>query len=343
MMVCRSTNGEPVATPNARMPLVSVILPTHNRAKLVTRAVYSVLGQTYRHLELIVVDDASTDGTPQALAAIEDPRVRVLRNEVNRGASATRNAGIRSARGELIAFHDDDDIWFAQKLEKQVQALQAASAETGWCLCGFVRRRPSGCDYVGGRRLYEQLDFRQGANRTLRDGGQDWSLIATPGWLLKRDALERAGPFDERIRSWDDWELGIRLEKSCKRIFVDEPLFLQDLSSGGGLTRAERARARDLRIIMDKHGDLWRDRPRVAARHWYLIGRIENRHEGGAAGRDALLRSLKLQPFSIRTWRALALSHLSRRSNQSLWRLWRRTLKTVPARPRASQPKGDPS
>ena len=310
-------------------PLVSVILPTHNRAKLVTRAVSSVVGQTYRHLELIVIDDASTDDTPAALAAIDDPRVRVLRNEGNRGASATRNAGIRAARGELIAFHDDDDIWFARKLEKQVEALRAASPETGWCLCGFVRRRRSHCEYVGGRRLYDQLDFREGANRTLRDGGQDWSLIATPGWLLKREALERAGPFDERIRSWDDWELGIRLEKTCKRIFVDEPLFLQDLSSGGGLTLAERARASDLRIIMAKHGDMWSDHPAVAARHWYLIGRIESRHDGGDAGRDALLRSLKLRPTSFRTWRALALSYIGTQSDQRLLRLWRRARESV--------------
>jgi glycosyltransferase involved in cell wall biosynthesis len=316
-------------------PLVSVILPTRNRASLVTRAVFSVVGQTYRNVELIVIDDASTDGTPQALAAIDDPRLRVLRNEVNRGASAARNAGIRAARGELIAFHDDDDVWFVQKLEKQVAALQTASADTGWCLCGFVRHMQGRCEYVGGTRLYDQLDFSRGANRWLGEGGQDWSLIATPSWLLKREALDRAGPFDERIRSWDDWELGIRLDKVCKRVFVDEPLFLQDLSSGGGLTRAERARASDLRVIMAKHGDMWRDHPDVAARHWYLIGRIESRHDGGAAGRDCLLRALKLRPFSTRTWRALALSYAGKRGNRLLTRWWRRARESVPARLRA--------
>jgi hypothetical protein len=173
-------------------------------------------------------------------------------------------------------------------------------------------------------RHYAQLDFSRGAGRTRRDGAPDWALIATPTWLLKRDALDRAGPFDERIRTFEDWELGIRLEKVCKRVFVDEPLFLQDLISGGGLTRAERARASALRTIMEKHADMWRDHPDVAARHWYLIGRIESRHDGGAAGRECLLQALKLRPFSIRIWGALVLSYAGTTANRLLTRSWHR-------------------
>jgi hypothetical protein len=194
---------------------------------------------------------------------------------------------------------------------------------------------PSGCEYVGGMRHYGQLEFSRGAGRSRHDGAPDWSLVATPGWLLKREALERAGPFDERIVSYDDWELALRLEKICKRVFVDEPLFLQDLISGGGLTLAERARAKDLRIIMAKHGDMWRAHPDVAARHWYLIGRIESRHDGGAAGRDCLRRSLKLRPFSIRTWSALLLSYIGGPANRALARSLRRVGSWVPGRSRA--------
>ena len=113
-------------------PLVSVVMSTWNRAGLVTRAVHSVMGQTYRDLELIVIDNGSTDRTPEALAAIRDPRLRIIRIAVNAGAAAARNAGIRAARGQLIAFHDDDDVWFARKLEHSAITTRMIKIITRW-------------------------------------------------------------------------------------------------------------------------------------------------------------------------------------------------------------------
>jgi glycosyltransferase involved in cell wall biosynthesis len=272
-------------------PFVSVVLPTRNRAALARRAVYSVLAQSYSDLELIVIDDGSTDGTSSMLSSIDDRRLQVIRNERNVGVSAARNLGIQRARGELVAFQDDDDLWFAHKLERQVDALKQAPADTCWCLCGFVRQLPSACEYIGGSERYAELDFAAGASRSRRDGGSDWSLIATPAWVVERAMLERVGGFDERMATYEDWELGIRLDQVCRRTFVDEPLFLQDRSAGGGLTRVERTRATALRIIMEKHEALWRSRPDVLARHYFLIGRIESKHDGDGAGRDLLLRA----------------------------------------------------
>lgn len=107
------------------MPEVSVIIPTHNRQRLVSRAVRSVLNQTYEDLECIVVDDASSDGTPQVIQTIEDERLVYLRHDRNRGASGARNTGIRAAKSSLIAFLDDDDEWLPEKLVKQVPLLKA--------------------------------------------------------------------------------------------------------------------------------------------------------------------------------------------------------------------------
>jgi glycosyltransferase involved in cell wall biosynthesis len=293
--------------PHPDKPLVSVILPTHDRAALVGRAISSVLGQTYENLELIVIDDASTDHTRDVLAGFKDSRLRVLHAEVNKGVAAARNLGLMAARGDLIAFNDDDDVWFARKLERQTEALARAPAGVDWCLCGFVRRAGGRSEYIGGSWYYAQLDFNQGANR-FSDGGMDWSLIATPTWVVKREALERAGPFDERLRSWEDWELALRLEQTCKRIFVDEPLFLQDLTEGGGLGHAEQAQAQSLRVILDKHGAMWSARREVMARHYFIIGHVASKYDGPGAGREYLLRSLRLRPFMARTWTALALS-----------------------------------
>jgi glycosyltransferase involved in cell wall biosynthesis len=289
---------------SARRPLVSVIMPTRNRADLLVRSIDSVLAQTCRDFELIVVDDASTDHTPARLAAIDDPRLRVLRRERNQGAAAARNAAIAVARGEFLAFQDDDDYWLAQKLERQLQALQAAPPEVGWCLGGYIVLDGPKCFYVGGERYFQAMQYRRGLGPT----GPDWSLVATPNWLLRRSALERAGLFDERLRSWDDWELGLRLDRATRRIHVDQPLFVQH--RGGGMMRAELARASDMRIIMDKHGATWARERKVRAAHWYLVGRAESLYQPAPAGRAELRRALRIDPLRPIAWAGLAMSYL---------------------------------
>ena len=103
--------------------MISVIIPTYNRASLLPRALDSVLRQTWEDLEVIVVDDASRDDTPQVMAACTDPRVRYIRLEKNSGACVARNTGVAQARGEWIAFQDSDDLWLPEKLEKQMAYL----------------------------------------------------------------------------------------------------------------------------------------------------------------------------------------------------------------------------
>ena len=102
--------------------MISVIIPTYNRAKLLPRAVESVLNQTYQDIELIIVDDGSTDDTMEWVRGIKDDRVRYAQLN-HQGACAARNHGISIARGEYIAFQDSDDIWFMDKLEKQLAFL----------------------------------------------------------------------------------------------------------------------------------------------------------------------------------------------------------------------------
>src|SRR5688572_6566741 len=115
---------------------VSVVVPTRNRSTLLMRTLRSVLRQQDVEFEVIVVDEASTDDTPAMLAALDDPRVRVIRHEVPLWLAAARNRGAAEARGEWLAFVDDDDLWAPDKLVRQVHAAQDAGRE--WVYTGAV-------------------------------------------------------------------------------------------------------------------------------------------------------------------------------------------------------------
>jgi hypothetical protein len=159
--------------------------------------------------------------------------------------------------------------------------------------------------YVGGEHYWRELDFLRGNGPE----GPHFGLVATPNWLVRREVLDRVGTFDEDIRSWDDWELGLRIHLATRRVHVDAPLYLQDHLVYSGLMSMEAARAKDLRVIMRKHGDVWRDDARVQAQHWYFIGRVESRNLPRPAGRDALWLAARLAPWRPKVWLALALSY----------------------------------
>ena len=117
-------------------PLVTVIIPTFNRASVVGRAIRSVLRQTFPNWELLVVDDASTDGTEREVRSYSDKRVKYIRHTQNRRISAARNTGIRAAQGGYVSFLDDDDEWLPEKLAKEVEVLRNSDPEVGLVYTG---------------------------------------------------------------------------------------------------------------------------------------------------------------------------------------------------------------
>lgn len=121
-------------------PLVSVIMPAYNAEKFIVEAIESVLSQTYSALELIVIDDCSTDTTLETALeyAKKDNRVRVIRNEKNSGVARTRNAGLDAAKGEFIALIDSDDLWLPEKLEKQMTVAENTAADIVYCSYGMI-------------------------------------------------------------------------------------------------------------------------------------------------------------------------------------------------------------
>lgn len=184
--------------------LVTVVIPTFNRHYCVGRAIESVLAQTHPKWELIVVDDGSTDGTPERLASFGDA-IKVIR-QTNQGPSAARNAGIRAARGEFVAFLDSDDEWMPDKLERQLDLMRDSRvivAATNW------RTRDA-----GSRTGFDSLDFtdpwvcHSPTEFVSRQGGHHMTL---PSWLVRRKALLPLGGFNPSLVLAEDNDLLFRL------------------------------------------------------------------------------------------------------------------------------------
>jgi glycosyltransferase involved in cell wall biosynthesis len=193
--------------PLPMLPLVSAIIPAFNRELTIARSVRSVLSQTYRNLELIVVDDGSSDGTVEALAQFEG-RIVILRQE-NGGPSLARNLGASHARGAILAFLDSDDEWLPDKIEKQVRLMQAYGPSMPCCVCN--------ASYTDGtaRTSFELAGLSTQLEVAILENPV---AVLTSTFLLfnqvaaiRREAFERIGGYNEELRLLEDYELSLRL------------------------------------------------------------------------------------------------------------------------------------
>jgi glycosyltransferase involved in cell wall biosynthesis len=185
-------------------PRVSVVIPTHDRAHLLHRAITSVLRQIFTDFEILVVDDASTDGTDAVVASFRDRRIRWLPLSTRGGPGRTRNYGMHAARGDLIAFLDSDDEWLPSKLERQVCRLrQSADPERTLVYCLYARR-----DALTGRTVVPPRIAPEGS--CFADLTRGWTFV-TSAALLSRSALLATRGFDERLAIGEDHDLWLRL------------------------------------------------------------------------------------------------------------------------------------
>ena len=193
-------HNEAPRTPN---PRVSVVVPTYNRSAMLTRAVRSVLGQTFRDFELLLVDDHSTDDTPVVISRFVDERVRLIRHERNHGQSKALNTGIRAARGEYIAFLDDDDVWLPTKLAAQVAVLDAAPNRTA-LVHGWFKR-------IDEDRAYPTKVLRWNMRGDIVEHMLALRVPVPPSLWLMRTAVARALGFDEKVTRCNDADFICRL------------------------------------------------------------------------------------------------------------------------------------
>lgn len=202
----------------SRTPEVSVVMPTRNRADLVRSAVSTVLEQAGVELELIIVDDASTDHTWDVLGDIAegDARVRIIRLDERSGAGRARNVGVAEARASYVAFIDDDTEWHPTKLRRQLDAALADAEQIGVVYGPYLLMLPDGRSrWVGSAAAARKAPFRTLIRR---------NFIGMPTVLVRRDLLEAIGGFDESLPRLQDWDLFVRLAEVTKFAYVPDPL-----------------------------------------------------------------------------------------------------------------------
>src|SRR5438105_1351985 len=215
----------------ARPVTVSVVIPTHDRGRVVVEAIESALAQTHPPLEVIVVDDGSTDDTAERVGSVRDARVRYLRRP-HAGVSAARNAGIAAATGDHVAFLDSDDLWKPDKVEAEIAVLARYPAAGG---VFSDLEKLDGATFVPSfmrhTRVFSRLlaDRVSGDSRLLSPRGLYLCLlqevpIKTPALTLRRSALQRVGGFNEAWTSSEDWEFLLRFARRESLVYLDRPL-----------------------------------------------------------------------------------------------------------------------
>lgn len=222
------------------MPQISVIMPCFNHAPYIGMAVASVLGQTIPDIELIVIDDGSTDGTQQILNSIKDDRLRCVLRKQNIGAAQGSNEGINMARSPYIAMISSDDFFFPTKLERQLELLTSRECVTA-VFCRPEITDESGKPYPAGKHRL-QKEFLSGVwdQPTLIRRLSQGNFLCHPSILTRREVYELLGPYDVRLYSLGDFDMWMRMAVTCSGdvIVANEPLmaFRCHATSTSGIT-----------------------------------------------------------------------------------------------------------
>ena len=219
---------------------ISVIIPVFNGEATIRETIDSIVNQTFRDIEIIIINDGSTDATLETIKEISDSRIKIF-SYSNAGLSASRNRGISQATGEYISFIDADDLWTPDKLELQWQALQQnpqAAVAYSWT------------DYID-----ESSKFLKSGRRIKVNGDAFSKLLVTnflengSNQLIRKTALEKVGGFDESLNASEDFDMWLRLATNYQFICVEKPQILYRTSTTSMSTNLKRQETASLEVI----------------------------------------------------------------------------------------------
>jgi glycosyltransferase involved in cell wall biosynthesis len=253
---------------------VSVIIPSYNRGATIAAAIESALSQTLSPLEIIVVDDQSSDGTAQLVAGLPDQRIRLIVQPINAGGGAARNAGILAAKGEWLAFLDSDDLWQPSKLEVQLAAI--AHHQDAICFTNL--------EFFGGnagRKYWNKRTPRLGEKMS------DYMIVsgqtAQTSTLFMKTAVARNIMFDPTLRRHQDWDFILRAEQAgVQFVYIEKALALYRLADADSVSRSSGLEA--THVWLAGAGGLLDQRARTAVALDIILPRIAQNQPFKAAG-----------------------------------------------------------
>ncbi len=271
---------------------VSVIIPTYNRAHLIKRSIKSVLCQTYRDFELIVVDDHSTDNTREVVTGFHDHRIRYILHEKNLGNAAARNTGIKNARTEHIAFQDDDDEWSPDKLEKQMVYLTDPCSEFDVVYCGFWRTGNNKKIFIPAQDIQQKEGNIHG--ELLKK-----NFITTPVVVIKKECFSKTGMFDENLSRLVDWEMWLRVSKYYNFKYVNKALLVSEQQPDGIWTNTAIL-IQALEYILKKHFSDFKKDSKLIAKHYFALAFMLAANGEIRRARNFFRESVTCNPLNIK-------------------------------------------
>lgn len=295
------------------VPTVSIVVPTHNRAPILRRAMRSALDQTFGDFELIIVDDASTDATEETVRSVGDIRIKYFRHDVNRGVAAARNTAILHSCGRYVAFLDDDDEWLPTKLERQLALLESSPPSVGGVYSGSIK-----VDRATGTVLDQIAPSKRGRlfDQML---AKNW-IGPTSAVVLRKACLDRVGLFDTELVFGEDYDLWLRLSREFEFDYIAEPLvrfYVQET----GMSKDADLMLRGAEARFRKHEPLLAGRPRLLSARCVRLGVKYVRAGRLARGRREFLKAIRLQPWFSKAYYNLGISFFGVRGFVAIKRL----------------------
>jgi glycosyltransferase involved in cell wall biosynthesis len=280
-----------------KKPIISVIIPTYNRARFLERAINSVLKQTYQNFELIIVDDCSTDDTESIIKNFIDERIVYIKLKKNSGSSVlTRNKGIKVAKGEYVAFLDSDDEWISEKLQKQIELFtESNNFNLGFVSCNAIYI------YEKENRILNRIIQRpKDVFKKLLEAN---FIPSASSVLIKKEVFNTIGLFDRKIKGVQDWDMWIRISQKYAFDFVPESLlkyYIHNSNITNELSLKTQMRASA--VILQKYREyyelnsfIYSIRIRDDGIKYLLFGKNK-------IGRKYFLDSIYKNPFNFRSY-----------------------------------------
>lgn len=285
-------------------PTISVVIPTHNRAKLLKRAINSVLRQTFEDFELIVVDDASLDNTSEVVESINDGRIRYVRLEKNSGGPVARNTGIKKARGKFIALLDDDDEWLPNRLELQIEKFESLGKDVGVVYGGFYYVSQDTGEIIGKRLPRYRGDVY---THFLKE-----NFVGSPTLLIRKECFKKAGLFDPELKSSQDWDMWLRIAKYYRFDYVPA-VVAKYYVHGHQITFNMKKYISGRKRFVWKYPDIYKN-PRILSLHLSQMGLLLILSRNAEQGLKYLVESIAMAPLNVENYRKLLELALDSRS-----------------------------